>query len=178
MSEDTPPFRAPESTTTNETAPADASIMKDRLAAAQKERDALLERLQYLQADFENLQKRAARSADALVKVGHEALLARLLPVLDDFDAALANAEGESSKGLRMIHANLVKALTDAGLQDIPAEGAAFDPYVHECLQWVPEAGSPDGTVKEVVRKGYRLQDRILRPAQVIVIRNGDEPNA
>jgi len=147
------------------------------LEAARRENDELLTKLKYVQAEYENFRKQVARETEALLKFANEALVARLLPVLDDLDAALANLEGDSAKGVRMVHENLRKVLGDAGLEEIPAKGLAFDPYVHDCLQQVPDAGLPEGIVKEVVRKGYRLQDRVLRPAQVIVVKNGGESN-
>lgn len=148
------------------------------LEAERKKSDELLSRLKYVQADLENYRKRVARETEAVVKLANEALLVRLMPVLDDFDAALAHLQGDASKGVQMVHDNLLKALAAAGLEEIPADGAAFDPYVHDCIQQVPDPALQDGTVKEVVRKGYRLPDRILRPAQVIVVKNGEEPHA
>jgi len=71
-----------------------------------------------------------------------------------------------------MIRDNLMKALTDAGVQEIPALGQPFDPYLMDAVQQVSDKDSKDGIVKEVVRKGYRVHDRVLRPAQVIVVRN------
>ena len=148
------------------------------LEAERKKAEELLTRLKYLQADFENYRKRVARETEAVVKLANETLLMRLIPVLDDIDAALAHLDGEASKGVRMVRENLFRALGATGLQEIPAEGAPFDPYVHDCLQQVPDPELEDGTVKEVVRKGYRLPDRVLRPAQVIVVKNGGEPHA
>jgi molecular chaperone GrpE len=107
------------------------------------------------------------------VKFAHEALLVRLLPVLDEFDAAAEGVEGEAGQGVRMIRDNLLKALADVGLEAIPALGLPFDPYVHECVEQVADEASEDGAVKGLVRKGYRLHDRVLRPAQVIVVNNG-----
>ena len=147
------------------------------LEAERKRGDELLSRLTYLQADFENYRKRVSRETEAFVKLANEALLARLIPVLDDFDAALVHLDGEAAKGVQMVRANFLRALASAGLEEIPADGLAFDPYVHECIQQVPDSDAKDGTVKEVVRKGYRLPDRILRPAQVIVVSNRGEPN-
>ncbi len=149
-----------------------------QLQEALQRNEELLNRLKYLQADFENYRKRASREGEALVRLANEALVARLLPILDDFDAALAHLNGEASKGMRMVYENLRTALQTVGLEEIAAEGQAFDPYVHDCVQQVEDSDLKDGVVKEVVRKGYRLQDRILRPAQVIVVRNGGEPNA
>ncbi len=145
------------------------------LEQERKKNEELLSRLKYLQADLENYRKQVARDTEAIVKFANEALLARLLPVLDDFDAALAHLDGEASKGVKMVQDNLWKALHAAGVEEIPAKGQRFDPYVHDCVQQVPDPDQEDGVVKEVVRKGYRLPDRILRPAQVIVVKNGGE---
>ena len=173
----TPPEEAAEPGDGVEEAPVE-SVPVTQLAAEQRKNEELLTRLKYLQAEFENYRKRVAREAEAVVKFANEALVTRLILVLDDFDAALAHLDGEASKGVRMVHDNLLKALAAAGLEEIPAEGAAFDPYVHDCVQQVSDPSMGDGVVKEVVRKGYRLQDRILRPAQVIVVKNGGEPHA
>jgi molecular chaperone GrpE len=142
-----------------------------------KERDELLTRMKYLQADFENYRKRIAREAEAFAKFAHEDLLARLLPVLDEFDAALAHLDGPAREGTAMVRDDLVKALRDVGLEEIPAQGQAFDPYLHDCVERVPDSKAKDGLVKEVVRKGYRLRDRVLRPAQVVVVKNQGDTN-
>ncbi len=173
MNQDTDPDEGP-TADTPQPEPAGAPASSE-LEAERKRNEELVSRLKYLQADFENYRKRVSREAEAVVKFATEALLARLLPVLDDLDAALAHSDGEQSKGVRMVRDNLLKALREAGLEEIPAEGQKFDPYVHDCVQQVPDPDGEDGLVKEIVRKGYRTQDRILRPAQVIVIRNGGE---
>src|SRR5712692_8255241 len=85
--------------------------------------------------------------------------------------------EEKAGEGVRMVRENLARALHDAGLQEIPAKGRVFDPYEMDCIEQVPEPEGKDGTVKEVVRKGYRLHDRVLRPAQVIVVKNRGETN-
>lgn len=173
MKQDTDPDAGP----TAEPNPPEPSAApaSSELEAERKRNEELLSRLKYLQADFENYRKRVTRETEAVVRFANEALLARLLPVLDDLDAALAHSDGEQSRGVRMVRENLLKALREAGLEEIPAEGVKFDPYVHDCVQQVPDAEGEDGFVKEVVRKGYRTQDRILRPAQVIVISNRGE---
>lgn len=145
------------------------------LEAERKRNEELVSRLKYLQADFENYQKRVSRETETIVRFANEALLARLLPVLDDFDAALTHLDGEASKGVGMVRENLWRALHSAGLEEIPAQGQMFDPYVHDCLQQVPDPELEDDVVKEVVRKGYRLPERVLRPAQVIVVNNRGE---
>ncbi len=155
-------------------APAKADAAAQLEAERRKSED-LLTRLKYLQADFENYRKQVARETETVIKFANEALLARLLPVLDDFDAALAHLDGEASKGVKMVQENLWKALRAAGVEEIPADGQTFDPYVHDCVQQVPDPDLADSMVKEVVRKGYRMPDRILRPAQVIVVKNRGE---
>src|SRR6266581_3683291 len=121
---------------------------RDELAELRRQNEELLTKLKYLQAEFENYRKRVDR------------------------DAAVAVLEGKAGEGVRMVRDNLVKALQEVGLQEIPAEGRVFDPYEMDCLEQVPDPEMKDGTVKAVVRKGYRLDDRVLRPAQVIVVKN------
>ncbi len=157
--------------------PAETPVPSELEVERQKNEE-LLTRLKYTQAEFENYRKRVSRETEMVIKLANEALVVRILPVLDDFDAALTHLDGEASKGVRMVHDNLLKALAVAGLEEIPAQGEKFDPYVHDCIQQVPDPEQEDGTVKEVVRKGYRLQDHILRPAQVTVVKNGGEPHA
>ena len=142
-----------------------------------REKEELLTKLKYLQAEFENYRKRVERDAEIVVKFAHEALLARLLPVLDELDAAVGSLKDDAGKGVRMVRDNLVKAMREAGLQEIPALGRPFDPYTMDAVQQVSEKDSKDGLVKEVLRKGYRLHDRILRPAQVVVVRNQGDAN-
>ena len=137
----------------------------------------LLTKLKYLQAEHENYRKRAERDAEIVIKIAHEALLVRLLPVLDEMDAAVGALQSDAGKGVRMVRDNLIKALREAGLQEIPALGMPFDPYLMDAVQQVSEKDSKDGFVQEVVRKGYRVHDRILRPAQVIVVRNQGDTN-
>ena len=169
---------APKPSEAPATTPADAEPKPEvpsELEAERKRNEELQSRLKYLQADFENYRKRISRETEAVVRFANEALLLRLLPVLDDFDAALAHLDGEASKGVRMVQENMWSALHATGLEEIPAVGQKFDPYVHDCLQQVPDPELEDDVVKEVVRKGYRLPDRILRPAQVIVVNNRGE---
>ncbi len=169
---------APEGAARPKESPPAKTVPLAEFEAERKKSEELLSRLKYAQADLENYRKRVARETEAVVKLANEALLVRLIPVLDDLDAALAHLEGDASKGVQMVHDNLLNALRAAGLEEIPADGAAFDPYVHDCVQQIPDPALKDGTVKEVVRKGYRLPDRILRPAQVIVVKNGEEAHA
>lgn len=144
----------------------------DAVEELRRENEELVTKLKYLQAEFENFRKRTERDAEVIVKFAQEGLLARLLPVLDEMDAAVAALKSEAADGIRMIRENLVKALREAGLQEIPALGLPFDPYLMDAVQRVSDKDSKDGIIIEVVQKGYRLHDRVLRPAQVVVVTN------
>jgi molecular chaperone GrpE len=160
--------KAPEAETTPESAEADGPAVAETSDRAEE----LLTKLKYLQAEFENYRKRVERDAQTIVKFAHEGLLLRLLPVLDELDAAVRSLDGETGKGVRMVRDNLMKALREAGLQEVPALGQPFDPYLMDAVQQVSDKDSKEGIVKEVLQKGYRLHERVLRPAQVIVVRN------
>lgn len=145
----------------------------DEVEELRRGKDELLTKLKYLQAEFENFRKRTERDAQTFVRFAQEALILRLLPVFDEMDAAVSALTEQSVQGgVRMIRENLLKALSEAGVQEIPALGGPFDPYLMDAVQQVSDKDSKDGIVNEVVRKGYRLHDRVLRPAQVIVVRN------
>ena len=140
----------------------------DEVAA---ERDELVDRLQRLQAEFENYRKRATRDQHALVARAHERLVKELLPVLDDLGRALEAAEQHEEAtledGVRLVHRQLVDVLAKEGLTEIETDGV-FDPHVHEALLSQP-SDAETGTVLEVLQKGYRLGDHVLRPARVTI---------
>ena len=161
----------PEAAETEPPAP-EAVRLQRELEETKRRSEDLLTRLQYLQAEFENTRKRAEREVEQAVRRANESLVARLLPVLDDLDAAVDHAKGKAGKGLALLRENVTKALHEFGLEEIPAAGVAFDPYVHECVQQTSDGSLPDGQVKEVVRKGYLFQKKVLRPAQVVVTKN------
>ena len=141
------------------------------LAAVTAERDEYLDALQRLKAEFDNYRKRAARDQDALVARASERLVFALVPVLDDLGRALEAAESHEEakleEGVRLVHRALADALAREGLLEIETDGK-FDPNVHEALLAQPSDREP-GAVLDVVQKGYRLGDRVLRPARVIV---------
>jgi molecular chaperone GrpE len=141
------------------------------VAALQTERDQLFDRLQRLAAEFDNFRKRSAREQAALSERANERLVKELLPVLDDLGRALeAAAEHEEAKleeGVRLVHRALSDLLTKEGLAEIDTDGK-FDPHFHEALLSQP-SDEAEGTVIEVVQKGYKLGDRVLRPARVVV---------
>jgi len=145
--------------------------LEERLAEVERERDEYLNDLKRVAADFENYRKRVARDQEGLVARAHERLVKELLPVLDDLERALeAAAQHEEAKleeGVRLVHRELLEALAREGLVEVETDGQ-FDPHVHEALLSQPSE-QEDGSVIEVLQKGYRLGDRVLRPARVIV---------
>jgi molecular chaperone GrpE len=145
--------------------------LEERLAEVEQERDEYLDDLRRVAADFENYRKRAARDQESLVARAHERLVKELLPVLDDLERALeAAAEHEEVKleeGVRLVHRELRDALSKEGLVEIETNGR-FDPHVHEALLSQPSQ-EDDGSILEVIQKGYRLGDRVLRPARVVI---------
>jgi molecular chaperone GrpE len=147
------------------------STLEERAALLEKERDEYLNDLKRVAADFENYRKRVARDQEGLVARAHERLVKELLPVLDDLERALeAAAQHEEAKleeGVRLVHRELLEALAREGLVEVETDGQ-FDPHVHEALVSQPSE-QEDGSVIEVLQKGYRLGDRVLRPARVVV---------
>ena len=139
--------------------------------ALRAERDEYLEHLKRVAADFENYRKRAARDQESLVARAAERLVRELLPVLDDLERALQAAEEHEEarleEGVRLVHRQLAETLRKEGLEEIATDGE-FDPHLHEALLAQP-ADAKEGTVIEVLQKGYRLGDRVLRPARVVV---------
>jgi molecular chaperone GrpE len=125
-----------------------------------------------LAADFDNYRKRVAREHAELTARANERLLNELLPVLDDLERALeAAAEHEEAKleeGVRLVHRSLLGLVERHGLLEIATDGP-FDPHVHEALLTQPGEGAEEGSVLQVLQKGYRLGDKVLRPARVIV---------
>ena len=152
------------------------SELEERMALLEKERDEYLNDLKRVAADFENYRRRAARDQESLVARAHERLVKELLPVLDDLERALeAAAEHEEAKleeGVRLVHRELAGALSKEGLVEIATNGR-FDPHVHEALLSQPSE-EDDGAILEVIQKGYRLGDRVLRPARVVISQKGE----
>jgi molecular chaperone GrpE len=136
-----------------------------------RERDELLDTLQRVKAEFDNYRKRAARDQQSLVARAHERLVKQLLPVLDDLtralEAAEAHEEAELEDGVRLVHRQLADVLAREGLEEIETDGK-FDPNVHEALLSQPSEAE-EGSVIEVLQKGYKLGNHVLRPARVIV---------
>jgi molecular chaperone GrpE len=130
------------------------------------------DRLLRLAADFDNYKKRAAREREEYVVLANERLLKELLPVLDDLERALNAAEqheeAQLEEGVRLVHRSLASLLARNGVEEIATDGK-FDPHVHEALLAQPAEDREQGDVLDVIQKGYKLGDRVVRPARVIV---------
>ena len=134
------------------------------------------ERLLRTTADFDNYKKRALREKQDAVKFANEALLQKLIPVMDNFEMAMAAAgttQGNTSQslqaGVNMILSQFKSVLGEAGLEEVDASGKPFDPNFHEAVSQLESTDVPEGQVMQQIRKGYRLKERLLRPATVIV---------
>lgn len=125
-----------------------------------------------LAADFDNYRKRVAREHADLTRRANERLLNDLLPVLDDLERALEAAasheEAKLEEGVALVHRSLVDLVARNGLTEIETAGS-FDPHIHEVLLTQPGDSAEEGSVLQVLQKGYRLGDKVLRPARVIV---------
>jgi len=136
------------------------------------------DRLLRLAADFENYKKRAARERQEYVQLANERLIAELIPILDDLERALAAAEehqeAQLEEGVRLVHQSLAGLLQRHGITPIETDGK-FDPHVHEALLSQPSEAE-EGSVIDVVQKGYKLGDRVVRPARVVVAAPPERP--
>jgi molecular chaperone GrpE len=145
--------------------------VEERLAAAEAKAQEHLDDLKRLAAEFENYKKRTAREQASLSTRATERLVKELLPIIDDLERALEAAEeheeAKLEEGVRLVHRQLASALEREGLAVIETDGK-FDPHVHEALLSQPSEAD-EGSVIEVLQKGYRLGDRVLRPARVVV---------
>jgi molecular chaperone GrpE len=157
---------------TSENAPAEATT--DELTRAAEERDQLRDRLLRTTAEFDNYRKRVDRDRKEMADRAAEAILIEILPIIDDLERALAAPDaGEGAEGYRrgveLIHRQLLDLLTRRGVTPIETTGATFDPHLHQAVSSEPSADHREGEVIEEFRRGYRLGDRLLRPAMVKV---------
>jgi molecular chaperone GrpE len=151
-----------------------ASAVAADLNAARAEAESHLDDLRRLQADFDNYRKRTLREQTARAASASQALVAKLLPVLDNFELAVSAAEQSRDfdrmlKGVEMVFGELREVLQGEGLVKIEAEGKPFDPERHEAVVAVEQEDTEPGTVVDIVRTGYELRGKVLRPAMVKV---------
>jgi molecular chaperone GrpE len=143
----------------------------DPVAAVARERDEYLDALQRLKAEFDNYRKRVAREQQELASRASERLMKGLVPVLDDLERALEAAtqheEAKLEEGVALVHRSLADLLAREGLAEIDTAGR-FDPHSQEALLSQPSE-EEEGTVIQVLQKGYLLGDRVLRPARVVI---------
>jgi molecular chaperone GrpE len=149
--------------------------LKERAAKTEEHWDRLLRTT----ADFDNFKKRATREKQEAIKFANESLLEKLVPVLDSLDMALAatqSPQGDAGQslqaGVSMIGQQLKKVLAEAGLEEVDATGKLFDPNLHEAVAQQETADVPEGQVIQQLRKGYKLKERLLRPASVVVAKH------
>jgi molecular chaperone GrpE len=141
----------------------------------------LKDKLLRAQAEWDNSRKRIERSKDEAVRYAAEGLLEKLLPVLDNFEMGMQAAQNATdakaiSQGFEMVLAQFRQVLRDAGVEPVDAVGQPFDPHRHEALGHQDSEEHPEGHVMMQTRKGYKLKDRLLRPASVFVARKpGDK---
>lgn len=126
------------------------------------------------QADFENYKKRAAREKEDAIKYANNALLERLLPVVDNFELGLEAARGDGGNsavfsGMSMVLKQVMDFLIEHGVQPIETAGKPFDPNLHEAIAHEPSAQVPENVIIRQTRRGYRMKDRLLRPSSVVV---------
>lgn len=165
---------APEaSSASKEAETGDPQAEIDKLEAALKEKD---DRCLRLQADFENFRRRTTKEREELSAVVTQELLKDLLPILDNFDRAMAAEQKDGDafkKGVEMLYNQFYEILQKDGLEVIEAEGKAFDPNYHQAVMRTADPDKEDDTVSQVLQKGYMVKGRVIRPSMVQVVANG-----
>jgi len=151
-----------------------AETADELVASLQSDLDRFRDLALRTQADFENYKKRGAREKDEAIKFANRNLLERLVPIVDNFELGLSAARDQSEQspiysGMSMILKQLSDFLTESGLEPVDAVGKQFDPNLHEAIGHEPSNKVPEGHVIRQTRRGYRLKDRLLRPATVVV---------
>ncbi|MHB1829886.1 MAG: nucleotide exchange factor GrpE [Candidatus Micrarchaeaceae archaeon] len=142
---------------------------EEEVKAEPSESDNLKDRILRMAAEFDNYKKRVAKEIDGSKEAGKADIISKLLPTVDEFELALDafGKDDEHRKGIALIYSNLMGTLRNCGLREIESQGK-FDPYRHEIVL-TRESKEEDGVIIEVIRKGYMLNNIMLRPASVIV---------
>ena len=151
---------------------AEENVGPNTLPEAQETIAELNERIVRLTADFDNFRKRAQRDKDEARQFANQGLLEKLLPVLDNFEMALTAVKGADPSvrdGVQMILNQLLSVLKESGVEPVDALGQPFDPNLHEALSQEETTDAEEGTVVQQVQCGYKLNDRLVRPARVVV---------
>ena len=168
-----------EETTETEAEPAEVTVedapAEDDTAALEAQLKEKSDRILRLQADFENFRRRTAKEKEELAAVITQNLLTDLLPLLDNFERAMAVEQTDDEafqKGVEMIFTQLREVLDKHGLEGIEAEGKPFDPNVHQAVMRVENPDVEDGTITQVLQKGYQAKGKVIRPAMVQVVGN------
>jgi molecular chaperone GrpE len=163
----------------------EAELEQARSLAEEQQRkaEAYLDLAQRAQADFANYKRRTTLELEQKIRDANGGLLTQLLPVIDDLQRALGSvpadlAEQAWPQGIGLIGQKLDRILQQQGLEQIGSEGDHFDPRVHEAVAYEEHPVYDEGQVASVYRVGYRLNDRVLRPAQVVVARGSSRPPA
>ena len=152
----------------------EAGKLKEALEREKERADEYLNRLKYLQADFENYQKRVGREREELVKRASEELILKLLSVVDDLERAVEASRSSSDKevlasGVEMVLKQFQATLAEEGLSQIEAVGKPLDPELHEVVTTVETDQCPENIIVRVLRKGYSLNGKVIRPSMVEV---------
>jgi molecular chaperone GrpE len=152
----------------------ESAAPESELQKVKAERDSLLDRLARMQAEFENARRRTLKEQQDFRDYAAADAIKSLLPVLDSFERALQvkSDAADFRNGIDLIYKQLQTALGKLSLQPIPAKGEPFDPHYHEAIEMVDTTDAPDHQVIEELQRGYKLKDRLLRPAMVKVARN------
>lgn len=148
------------------------AALSAELESVRAERDEHLDSVKRLRAEFENSRKRAERERERILQSASEKLVSDLLPVLDNLDRAL-ESEGDIREGVRSTRDQLVSVLEQEGLSPVASDGQSFDPNVHEAVMGQPSEEYEDGTVIQTFERGYVLNGKSIRPAKVVVARQG-----
>ena len=160
--------------------PQDSAVTQEEFDRVKAERDSLIERLARVQAEFDNARKREARERTDFRDYAVASAVEQFLPVLDNFQLALkSNGTAEQLRtGVELIVKQMEEALRSLNVQPVETVGAEFDPRVHEALEMVEKSDLPDHQVFDEVRRGYRIKERLLRPALVRVASNPQQKEA
>jgi molecular chaperone GrpE len=155
---------------------AELKVLREELAAKDNYYDKCLR----LQAEFDNFRKRVAKERVEFIKFANEALILELVQLLDDFERGIKSADqkkdfGLLHQGVDMISKQLHRLLEEKGLKRVKSVGETFNPHEHEALEVVEDKTKQDGLILEELQPGYKLNDRVIRPAKVKVVKNKEE---